>query len=316
MQIDLRQLRYFIAVAEEKHFGRAAVRLHMTQPPLSQTIQALEDALGTLLFTRTKRSVSLTAAGEALLPEAQRLLLQTAALPDLVRRAAGGAAGVLSLAFISSADYSILPPLLQQFRARYPQVRIELREATSDVQLDQLGEGKIDAGLLLPPLSDKIKRTLDYLPVLSEPLIAVVPTGALPGTGPIALRQLADLPLIIFPRRIAPGFHDTIMSCFRDADVVPDIGQEAIQMQTIVGLVSAGMGMALVPQSVSNLRRPGVDYRSLRGATPLIETGLAWRRDNPSPVLRAFLDLIREQAIPPSPAEQAATPPDVLSDSP
>lgn len=290
-RLELRQLRYFVAVAEEKHFGRAAERLHMTQPPLSQTIQALEEMLGTPLFARTKRSVSLTPAGLALLPEAQRLLQQAAALPDLARRAASGASGLLSLAFISTADYSILPPLLQRFRARYPQVQIDLREATTDVQLEDLMQGKIDAGLLLPPLTDKAGAVLDYLPVLSEPLVAALPVGAVRGKQAIALKAVRELPLIIFPRRIAPAFHDTILSCFRDAGVTPHIGQEAIQMQTIVGLVSAGMGMALVPQSVSNLQRPGVDYRPLSDKTPLIETGLAWRRDNPSAVLRAFLDM-------------------------
>ena len=152
-------------------------------------------------------------------------------------------------------------------------------------------QGKIDAGLLLPPLSDKASAVLDYLPVLSEPLVAALPAGLIRSKQAIALKTVRELPLIIFPRRIAPAFHDTILSCFRDAGVTPHIGQEAIQMQTIVGLVSAGMGMALVPQSVSNLQRPGVDYRALSGKSPLIETGLAWRRDNPSAVLRAFLDM-------------------------
>jgi DNA-binding transcriptional LysR family regulator len=290
-RLELRQLRYFVAVAEEKHFGRAATRLHMTQPPLSQTIQALEEMLGTPLFARTKRSVALTPAGLALLPEAQRLLQQAAALPDLARRAASGASGLLSLSFISTADYSILPPLLQRFRGRYPQVQIELREATTDIQLEDLMQGKIDAGLLLPPLSDKAAAVLDYLPVLSEPLVAALPAGTVRGKQPVTLKSLRELPLIIFPRRIAPAFHDTILSCFRDAGVTPHIGQEAIQMQTIVGLVSAGMGMALVPQSVSNLQRAGVDYRPLSGKPPLIETGLAWRRDNSSTVLRAFLEM-------------------------
>jgi len=290
-RLELRQLRYFVAVAEEKHFGRAATRLHMTQPPLSQTIQALEDMLGTPLFARTKRSVALTPAGLALLPEAQRLLQQAAALPDLARRAASGASGLLSLSFISTADYSILPPLLQRFRGRYPQVQIELREATTHIQLDDLMQGKIDAGLLLPPFSDKAAAVLDYLPVLSEPLVAALPAGSVRGKQAVALKNLRELPLIIFPRRIAPAFHDTILSCFRDAGVTPHIGQEAIQMQTIVGLVSAGMGMALVPQSVSNLQRAGVDYRPLSGKPPLIETGLAWRRDNSSAVLRAFLEM-------------------------
>jgi len=296
-RLELRQLRYFVAVAEEKHFGRAAVRLHMTQPPLSQTIQALEEMLGTALFARTKRSVALTPAGLALLPEAQRILQQASALPDLARRAASGASGLLSLSFISTADYSILPPLLQRFRARYPQVQIDLREATTDVQLEDLMQGKIDAGLLLPPLPDKSQAALDYLPLLSEPLVAAVPSGVVRGKNAVTLKSLRELPLIIFPRRISPAFHDTILSCFRDAGVTPHIGQEAIQMQTIVGLVSAGMGMALVPQSVSNLQRPGVDYRPLSGKAPLIETGLAWRRDSASPVLRAFLDMV---ATPPA----------------
>ena len=308
MNLELRQLRYFIAVAEEKHFGRAALRLHMTQPPLSQAIQGLEQALGTALFARTKRSVALTPAGEALLPEAQRILQQAAALPELALRAAGGSAGVLSLSFISTADYSILPPLLLRFRERFPQVRIELREATTDIQFDELMLDKIDAGLLLPPLPDKIKAQLDYLPLLSEPLLAAIPSGWRPD-GPavknvrakagdaISLKALAELPLIIFPRRISPAFHDTIISCFRDAGVTPHIGQEAIQMQTIIGLVSAGMGMALVPQSVSNLKRPGVEYRSLRDAAPLIETGLAWRRDNASPVLAALLAMLRDPRL-------------------
>lgn len=291
MHLELRQLRYFVAVAEEKHFGRAAQRLHITQPPLSQTIFALEDMLGTPLFLRTKRSVSLTAAGLALLPEAQRLLLQAQALPDLVKRAANGASGMLSLAFISTADYSILPSLLKQFRSRYPQVQIDLKEATTDVQLDQLAERKIDIGLLLPPFTDKADRTMDYLPLLSEPLIAAVPAGIWPADQPVSLQALTQLPLIIFPRHISPSFHDTILSCFHEAGATPHIAQEAIQMQTIVGLVSAGMGMALVPQSVSNLKRPGVDYLPLDSKAPLIETGLAWRRDNQSPVVHAFLAL-------------------------
>ncbi|MES2536365.1 MAG: LysR substrate-binding domain-containing protein [Pseudomonadota bacterium] len=298
MSIELRQLRYFVAVAEEMHFGRAATRLHMTQPPLSQTIQALEATLGTQLFSRTSRSVTLTPAGMALLPEAQRLLLQAQALPALARRAAGGESGRLSLAFVSTADYSVLPPFLREFREHYPQVQIDLREATSDVQLEDLAQGRIDVGLLIPPIPDKLKTELDYAPVLLEPLVLALPQGikSVRGKNAVALKALPDLPLIIFPRRIAPAFHDAILACFRDAGLTPHIGQEAIQMQTIVGLVSAGMGMALVPQSVSNLKRPGVEYRSLLDKTPLIETGLAWRRDSSSPVLHAFLDLLRKKS--------------------
>ncbi|MDP5007611.1 MAG: LysR substrate-binding domain-containing protein [Glaciimonas sp.] len=300
MNIELRQLRYFVAVAEEMHFGRAALRLHMTQPPLSQTIQALEAQLGTALFVRTKRRVALTAAGLALLPEARRLLQQTDLLPSLVRRAASGESGLLTLAFVSTADYSVLPPLLREFRAAYPLVQIELKEATSDVQLELLTQDRIDAGLLIPPLSDKAKLVLDYLPVLSEPLILAIPADhpvlfkktRHKMNQQISLNSLVDLPLIIFPRRISPSLYDTILACFHRAGLTPQIAQEAIQMQTIVGLVSAGMGCALVPQSVSNLKRPGVEYRELQDATSLVETGLAWRKDNASPVLQAFLALL------------------------
>lgn len=294
MSIDLRQLRHFVAVAEELHFGRAASRLHMTQPPLSQSIQTLEAALGCELFQRTRRSVQLSSAGQALLPEAQRLLTQAAALPELVRRAAEGESGKLSLSFISTADYSILPSLLREFRHAYPQVHIELREATTDIQLEELAQGRIDAGLLIPPLPERLKTELDYSSVLNETLVAAFPQGAVKSKGAIHLRSLNELPLIIFPREIAPALHDAILGCFRDAGLTPYIGQEAIQMQTIIGLVSAGMGMALVPQSVSNLKRPGVEYRNLQGTAPMVETGLAWRRDNASPVLRAFLEHLRK----------------------
>ena len=300
MGLELRQLRYFLAVAEELHFGRAAARLHMTQPPLSQTIQALEASLGTPLFARTNRSVALTPAGLALLPEARRLLQQAEGLPALARRAAAGETGRLALAFVSTADYSVLPQLLRRFREAYPAVDIELREATSDVQQDDLLEHRIDAGLLIPPLSDKALSELHYRRVLAEPLVAALPENLQVGRagrsknegGALRLEQLRGQPLIIFPRHIAPGLHDAILACFHDAGIAPKIAQEAIQMQTIVGLVSAGMGIALVPQSVSNLRRPGVQYRPLAGKVPTVETGLAWRRDNVQPVLQAFLELI------------------------
>ncbi len=296
MNIELRQLRYFVAVAEEMHFGRAARRLHMTQPPLSQAIQALEAQLGAALFARTRRSVALTAAGDALLPEARRLLLQAEALPALARRAATGETGTLSLAFVSIADYNLLPDALREFSAAYPAVQVSLQEATTDIQLDMLAGGTIDAGIVIAPLPDVMLREIDYLPLLSEPLVL-----ALPEHSPharhrkVSLKQLADEPLVIFPRRIGPRFQDLIFSCFHDAGIAPRIGQEAIQMQTIVSLVSAGMGIALVPQSVSNLKRPGVQYRALQEASPKVEFGLAWRRDNTSPVLSAFINLLRKK---------------------
>jgi DNA-binding transcriptional LysR family regulator len=251
--------------------------------------------LGAPLFLRNRRTVELAAAGIALLPEARRLLAQADALPELAQRAAGGQAGRLALAFVTSCDYSVLPPFLRRYSERYPDVHLSLLEATSDVQAEELLRGRIDAGLLIPPLPDKAKDELDYMKVLDEPLILCAPAGlaALADDKPVRLQDLPRLPLIIFPREISPALHDAILACFRAAGITPVIGQLAIQMQTIVSLVSAGMGLALVPQSVSNLMRPGVEYRALADPTPLVETGIAWRRDNPSPVLQGFLELLR-----------------------
>jgi DNA-binding transcriptional LysR family regulator len=302
MNIDLRQLRYFVAVAEERHFGRAATRLAMTQPPLSQQIRALEESLGAPLFARTKRSVELTPVGRDLLPEVRRLLLAADGLRPLAQSLARGETGVLSLAFVSTADYGLLPPLLRQFGETHPGVRLQLVEATSDVQIEELIGGRIDAGLVIPPLLPRHAGRLSYLPLTREPLVIAMSeataasVGALADTGAISLGKLRDVPLIVFPRRLAPGFYDIIMDCYEAAGCTPRIVQEAIQMQTIVSLVSAGIGVALVPQALCNLRRTGVVYRALREAVPAVETGLMWRNEDASPVLSGFIAVARQFA--------------------
>lgn len=309
MTPDLRQLRYFVAVAEERHFGRAAKRLAMTQPPLSQAIRALEDELGVALFARTKRTVELTPVGADLLPEVRKLLAAAEGLRPLAQSLARGEAGTLALAFVSTADYGLLPQLLREFAARYPGVRLQLAEATSDVQIDELVAGRVDAGLVIAPLPPRHAAALTYLPVMREPLIAALPsTAARVRSGkrhgepaewdetPVTLAELAQLPLVIFPRRLAPGFYDIITGCYGAAGLTPRIGQEAIQMQTIVSLVSAGMGVALVPQSLRNLRRTGVVYRPLAERAPIVETGLVWRTADVSPVLAGFLDVVQGHA--------------------
>lgn len=299
MTPELRQLRHFVTVAEELHFGRAAARLHMTQPPLSQSIAGLEELLGAPLFLRNRRQVTLTPCGSALLPEARRILEEAGRLPELVRRVASGEAGRLALSFVTTAGLSVLPAILRSYSASYPAVRLALQEATSDLQFEELRQGRIDAGFVIAPLPDKFDALLHYQRIVEEPLVLCAPSGldVLQGRGPVRLRDLPALPLLIFPRAVAPGLHDAILACFRAAGITPAIGQEAIQMQTIVSLVSGGMGLALVPQSVSNLMRPGVEYRALVDATPLVETGLAWRRDNDSPVLQGFLDTIRKNRL-------------------
>ncbi|KVD17570.1 LysR family transcriptional regulator [Burkholderia ubonensis] len=298
---DLRQWRYFVTVAEERHFGRAAARLSMTQPPLSQAIRALEDLLGVALFVRTKRSVALTAVGAALLPDVRKLLEAADALPPRAQSLARGETGSLALAFVSTADYGLLPSLLRAFGARYPQVRLQLEEATSDVQIEELAAGRIDAGLIIPPVPPRHAAELSYLPVVREPLVLAMPAAAAPADAPedapVRLADVAALPLVIFPRRLAPGFYDIITGCYGAAGATPRIGQEAIQMQTIVSLVSAGMGVALVPQSLRNLRRTGVVYRPFADGAPVVETGLVWRTGDVSPVLAGFIDIVRAQAF-------------------
>ncbi|WP_206953596.1 LysR family transcriptional regulator [Trinickia acidisoli] len=306
MTPDLRQLRYFVAVAEERHFGRAARKLSMTQPPLSQAIRALEETLGVELFARTKRTVELTAVGADLLPEVRKLLVGADALRPLAQSLARGEAGALSLSFVSTADYGLLPQLLREFAAHHPRVRLNLAEATSDVQIEELVAGRIDAGLIIPPLPPRHAATLTYLPVMREPLVAALPASGVRHRGrgeppdwldePVSLSEVGQLPLVIFPRRLAPGFYDIITGCYGAAGLAPRIGQEAIQMQTIVSLVSAGMGVALVPQSLRNLRRTGVVYRPLAERTPLVETGLVWRTADVGPVLAGFIDIVRAHA--------------------
>src|SRR5581483_9679241 len=212
----------------------------------------------------------------------------------------------LALAFVSTADYGLLPHLLREFAVCHPRVRLNLTEATSDVQIEELVAGRIDCGLIIPPLPPRHAATLTYLPVMREPLVAALPASSVRHRGrgeppdwiddAVSLADLQHLPLVIFPRRLAPGFYDIITGCYGAAGLTPRIGQEAIQMQTIVSLVSAGMGVALVPQSLRNLRRTGVVYRPLAESTPLVETGLVWRTADVSPVLSGFIEIVRAHA--------------------
>jgi DNA-binding transcriptional LysR family regulator len=297
--IELRLWRQFVAVAQDLHFSRAAQRLHMTQPPLTQAIANLEQQLGVRLFDRTRRSVQLTAAGQALLPEARELLARAQALPAHARAAAHGEVGRLRLAFVSTVGFGLLPQWVLGFRELYPQVEFELVEATGDVQLKLIERGEIDAGFLLhspgfaPP-------GLEHLRIAREPLVT-----ALPAHHPLATARTLSLaavlaePLVVFPRRIVPSLHDAIFGMYHAAGRTPRIAQEAIQMQTIVNLVSAGLGVAWVPESVRQFQRPGVVYRAISGKqllqVPGCETTLAWPGSPPKPALERFVEFARGQ---------------------
>lgn len=300
--MNLKQLRQFLAVADELHFGRAAERLGMTQPPLSQSIQALEEELGVRLFARTKRSVALTAVGAEWLPHVRRLLEDAAALPETARRLARGQLGSLRLAFVSIADYSILPALISAFKASYPEVEVSLREATSDLAIEALLAGEIDAGLIVP--QSGLHAGLAYHPLVREPLVAAVPEAWIAGgrirpeADQLAFADVVDEPLILFPRKSAPAFHDIVTSHYATIGARPRIVQEAIQMQTIIALVAVGLGLALVPQSLTALRRDGVRYLPLGEQAPVLETGLVWRRDELLPAVTHLVGLAGDMAEP------------------
>ncbi|MGA0570662.1 LysR family transcriptional regulator [Variovorax sp. VNK109] len=298
--IELRLWRQFVAVAEELHFGRAARSLHMTQPPLTQAIALLEQRLGVQLFERTKRSVQLTEAGRVLLPQARELLARAQSLPAQARAAAAGETGRLRLAFVSTVGFDLLPQWVRLFRERHPLVQLELLEATGDVQLELLARGEADAGFVLhsPGFAPE---GLSHCVVATEPLVL-----ALPQSHPLARLEsppLADVlaePIVLFPRRILPSVYDALIALYHAAGQSPKVAQEAIQMQTIVNLVSAGLGLAWVPQSVTQFQRSGVVYRQpgapgRRRALPGCETSLIWPAGNTAPALARFVEFVKAQ---------------------
>jgi len=295
--VELRLWRQFVAVADELHFGRAAGRLHMTQPPLTQAIANLEQLLGVRLFDRTKRSVQLTTAGEALLPEARELLARAQALPAHARAAAHGEVGRLRLAFVSTVGFGLLPQWVRAFRSLYPHVEFDLIEATGDVQLQAMERGDIDAGFMLHS-PGFVPEGLQHLRIAREPLVVALPEQHLLATArTLSFASVLEQPLVIFPRRILPSLHDAIFAMYHAAGRTPHISQEAIQMQTIVNLVSAGLGLAWVPDSVRQFQRPGVVYRQVAGKkaqqVPGCETTLVWPAPA-NPTRERFVDFARE----------------------
>lgn len=290
--MELRHLRYFVAVAEELHFGRAAVRLHMTQQPLSQQIQQLETELGVLLFHRTKRQVKLTEPGKVFLEEARQILLKADQAVKIVRQVAQGESGFLKVGFSGFATYSILPKVLRVFRDRFPQVELELEEMTTSAQVQALQEHQIHLGLMIPPVPD---ATLSLEVILREPLVVILPeTHSLASQPELALLELAQESFILVSRHLEPGYYDQCISLFQQAGFSPKVIQKASQKQTILGLVSAGMGVSLAPASIRNIHRTGVIYNSLNEPSSEVALAAVWRQDEASLILETFLKVIRE----------------------
>src|SRR5436190_302212 len=293
---DLRRLRYFMAVAERLHFGRAAQALHISQPPLSRAIRALEDELGVSLFARTRRRVELTAAGARLLEDTRRLVSQLERTVQEVRAMASGERGRLRIGFVSLADYGVLPELLRSYKAAHPQVQLALREMLSPEQALALAAGELDFGLLLPPVSGAAR--LEHIVVQRERFVIALPARhRLAATkGKVSLRELAGEPFVTIPREIAPRLYDIGTQLAAQAGISLNVAQEAIQMQTVVSLVSSGLGAAIVPASVANLGRRGVVYRGLTERHPRLDLWLAWPRGALGAASRDFVAFARRLA--------------------
>lgn len=293
--MELRHLRYFLAVAEELHFGRAAARLHMTQQPLSRQIQSLEADLGVQLFHRTKRRVELTGAGQWLCVEARRILVDVDRTIHTLHRIDRGEIGQLRLCFSPFTLYGLLPELLKGLRHRYPEVEISLQELCTEDQVEALRSGQRDLGLLHPPIRDP---ALQLHPLPSEPFLLALPEHhPLADHDPISLEQLRGEPWIIHPREEGPVLYDQILGLFQRVGFSPHIVQQVIQPQTVLGLVSAGIGLALMPACLRHLRRAGVIYRAVQQPTPILEFALAHRSDLDSPLLSSCLALLQDQSI-------------------
>lgn len=296
--MELRHLRYFVAVAEELHFGRAAHRLHMTQQPLSRQISNLEAELNVQLFHRTKRTISLTEAGESFLQAARKILAQTEGAITAARRVSRGETKQLQLGFTGPILNRVFPKLIGQLKHRFPEINLGLRRLPTNEQVKALLNETIHIGLLHPPIN---APCLMQEPLYREPLIAVLPDNhplAADAPQPISVKSLCDNVLILFPRRIGPALYDSIISFCQQAGFSPLVIQEAFPQQTILGLVAAGLGVSLIHASVRCIQQRGVVTRPLIEETPYLESAIAWYPQTNHPALPHLLNLVRELSFP------------------
>jgi DNA-binding transcriptional LysR family regulator len=294
-QFELRQLRCFVAAAEELHFGRAAARMNMTQPPLSRQIQLLEHVLGVKLLDRTSRAVKLTPAGRVFLLEARRILRLTESVALATRRIASGEAGTITLGFTAASGYSFLPRLLLQRASHAPNIDVALKEMVSSEQVESLLTGRIDVGLLRPPVA---RKEFTIRKVASERLVAALPVGdARLGEATLTLKHFDRQPLIMYATDGARYFHDMLTSLFEAEGIAPIAIQSLSQVHSMLALVRAGIGAALVPEAAMSLHFDDVHFRPVETEPDApVELFAAWRKENDNPALRSFLDLLRPES--------------------
>lgn len=284
--LELRHLRYFVAVAEELHFGRAAERLHLAQPPLSQQIRKLEDLLGYPLFTRTSRSVTLTPAGEALLQRARRTLRNVQRDIDETRSIGRGDVGSLHIGFIGSAMLTTLPAIFRSYREKYPQVRLHLHESFTALVTEGLENGTLDAGILRD--GDPLEG-LHVTTIFSEPFVAVVPARhACARQKSISVAVLRDEPFVYYPRSAGARAYEKPLTMCEEHGFRPQIVQEASHWLTILRLISAGQGVSIAPACVRQIASAEVVCLPLRGARAVSNIELAWLEGETRPIVERF----------------------------
>lgn len=290
IMIDLRQLRYFVTLGDTLHFGRAAAQLHISQPPLSRQIAALEEELGVELVARNSRHVALTPAGRHFHEQATRLFQSLEAAVHGTRAVARGERGVLHVGFTMSAAWNVMPPLTRIFGESHADVRLQLTEVLPSELGESLLSGSIDAGIAF---SWQRAEGLEYLPIHSEPLCAVLPTNhRLARRKVIDVAELAGEPFVTVPVAAAPALYELVMGCCRDHGFEPHINLQTQLQQTIVNLVAEGLGVSLVPQSMGKIRLEGAMFRPVSHPR-IVEQGVIWAAGNGNPCLTPFLDCAR-----------------------
>jgi DNA-binding transcriptional LysR family regulator len=291
---ELNQLRCFVAVAEELHFGRAAIRLHMTQPPLSRQVHLLEQRLGVKLLDRTSRSVRMTSAGRSFLADARQILRLAENASLAVRRAARGESGSVTIGFTAASGYGVMPGMIAQCRARVPDVEVNLREMVTIEQIHALASGSLDLALLRPHATLEEFRSIR---IITEPLVAALPKSYSRRRGrAISLGDFEGAPFVMYSPIEARYFHDLVATVFATAGVKPDFTQYTSQIHSILALVAAGLGAALVPAAATNLHFEGVIFREVRKLRSMqsVELYVAWKSDNDNPALQRVLDACLE----------------------
>jgi DNA-binding transcriptional LysR family regulator len=292
---DLSQLRCFVAVAEELHFGRAAARLNMTQPPLSRQIQVLEHIIDASLLERTSRSVRLTPAGRSFLPEARRILKLAESASQVARRIALGKTGSLKIGFTAAAAYGFLPELIAACRARLPEVDFSLKEMVSGDQLEALASGQIDAGLLRPPIA---RPEFSTRRVVAESLLAAIPEKhPLAAAATMSIQDFDGQPFVMYSPYESRYFHDLLVAQFARAQILPRYVQHLSQIHSILAMVRAGLGAAIVPAAAASFEIANVKLKPLELPTKTsVELFLVWRRDHENPLLPSLIEIAGELA--------------------